>query len=53
MEGDYKDKLFELFGQTRTRAELDEYLELTFIKRSGCGIGLTILLKSMEKEGLL
>jgi aspartyl/asparaginyl-tRNA synthetase len=53
MEGTYKNKLFELFGEERTRAELDEYLELNFIKRSGCGIGLTRLIKSMEKEGLL
>jgi aspartyl/asparaginyl-tRNA synthetase len=53
MEGDYKNKLFELFGEERTCAELDEYLELNFIKRSGCGIGLTRLIKSMDKEGLL
>lgn len=53
MEGDYKNKLFELFGEERTRAELDEYLELNFIKRSGCGIGVTRLIKSMDKEGLL
>jgi aspartyl/asparaginyl-tRNA synthetase len=53
MEGSYKNKLFELFGEERTRAELDEYLELNFIKRSGCGIGVTRLIKSMEKEGLL
>tara|TARA_Y100000389_G_scaffold175039_1_gene185486 strand:+ start:82 stop:936 length:855 start_codon:yes stop_codon:yes gene_type:complete len=53
MDGDYKNKLFELFGEERTRAELDEYLELNFIKRSGCGIGVTRLIKSMDKEGLL
>ena len=53
MEGAYKNKLFELFGEERTRAELDEYLELNFIKRSGCGIGVTRLIKSMDKEGLL
>tara|TARA_Y100000389_G_C17461284_1_gene521922 strand:+ start:1898 stop:2758 length:861 start_codon:yes stop_codon:yes gene_type:complete len=53
MEGRYKKKLFELFGEERTRGELEEYLELNFIKRSGCGIGLTRLIKSMEKEGLL
>lgn len=53
MDGTYKDKLFELFGEDRTRAELEEYFELNFIKRSGCGIGLTRLIKSMEKEGLL
>ena len=32
MGGSYKNKLFELFGEERTRAELDEYLELNFIK---------------------
>ncbi len=53
MDGSYKNKLFELFGEERTRAELDEYLELSFIKRCGCGIGVTRLIKSMEKEGLL
>jgi len=53
MDGTYKDKLFELFGEDRTRAELEEYFELNFIKRSGCGIGLTRLIKSMEKENLL
>tara|TARA_B100000900_G_scaffold410158_3_gene427412 strand:+ start:898 stop:1773 length:876 start_codon:yes stop_codon:yes gene_type:complete len=53
MNGEYKQKLFELFGEERTRAELDEYLELEFIKRSGCGIGVTRLIKSMEKENLL
>ena len=53
MEGSYKNKLFELFGEERTRAELEEYLELNFIKRSGCGIGVTRLMISMKKEGLL
>lgn len=53
MDGKYKEKLIELFGEERTMAELDEYLELNFIKRSGCGIGLTRLIKSMEKENLL
>jgi aspartyl/asparaginyl-tRNA synthetase len=53
MEGRYKDKLYELFGRERTEGELEEYFQLNFIKRSGCGIGLTRLIKSMEKEGLL
>ena len=53
MDGTYKNKLFELFGEERTRAELDEYLKLNFIKRSGCGIGLTRLIKSMDAEGLI
>jgi aspartyl/asparaginyl-tRNA synthetase len=53
MDGAYKEKLFELFGKERTEAELEEYFELDFIKRSGCGIGITRLIKSMDKEGLL
>ena len=53
MDGSYKNKLFELFGEERTRAELEEYLELNFIKRSGCGIGVTRLIKSMKKEQLI
>ena len=53
MGGKYKDKLIELFGEDRTMAELNEYLDLNFIKRSGCGIGLTRLIKSMERENLI
>lgn len=53
MEGKYKNKLLELFGEERTMLELEEYLDLDFIPRSGCGIGVTRLIKSMEKEGLL
>lgn len=53
MDGSYCNKLYELFGQERTQAELDEYLQLEFIKRSGCGIGLTRLIKSMKKENLI
>lgn len=53
MNGSYRAKLHELFGEERTQAELEEYLELEFIKRSGCGIGLTRLIKSMKKENLI
>ena len=53
MDGAYKDKLFELFGEERTMAELEEYLNLTFIPRVGCGIGVTRLIKSLVKEGLI
>ena len=53
MDGSYKAKLFELFGEERTMLELEEYLDLEFIPRVGQGIGLTRLIKSMEKEGLL
>lgn len=53
MDGAYKEKLYDLFGERRTKGELEEYFNLNFIKRSGCGIGLTRLIKSMDKEGLL
>ena len=53
MDGTYKAKLFELFGEERTMLELEEYLDLEFIPRVGQGIGLTRLIRSMEKEGLL
>ena len=53
MEGSYRNKLFELFGEERTVSELEEYFQLNFIKRSGCGIGLTRLIKSMDLENLL
>ena len=53
MDGSYKAKLFELFGEERTMLELEEYLDLEFIPRVGQGIGLTRLIKSMEKEGLI
>ena len=53
MEGKYKDKLYQLFTEDRTNKELEEYLNLNFIKRSGCGIGVTRLIKSMEKENLI
>ena len=53
MDGDYRRKLIELFGEDRVESELKEYFNLTFIPRVGTGIGVTRLIKSMEKEGLL
>lgn len=53
MDGSYSEKLYELFGQERTDAEMDDYLKLNFFKRCGGGIGVTRLLRSMKLEGLL
>tara|TARA_Y100000992_G_scaffold69024_2_gene43134 strand:- start:6476 stop:7327 length:852 start_codon:yes stop_codon:yes gene_type:complete len=53
MGGDYRRKLIELFGEERVEAELKEYFNLTFIPRVGTGVGVTRLIKSMEKEGLI
>jgi len=53
MEGAYKDKMFELFGEERTEAELQEFFKFDFFERSGGGIGVTRLIRSMKMEGLM
>ena len=52
-EGGYKAKLYELFGKPRTDEELKDYFKFNFIKRSGGGIGVTRLIRSMKMEGLI
>ena len=51
--GAYKEKLFSLFGETRTFEEIKEYLKLSFFPRSGGGIGMTRLIRSMKMEKLI
>ena len=53
MEGSYKDKMYELFGEERTMSEMADFLKFEFIKRSGGGIGVTRLIRSMKLEGLM
>lgn len=53
MDGAYKAKLFELFGEERTMAELEDFLKFNFIQRSGGGIGVSRLIRSMKMEGLM
>ena len=50
--GEYAKLLYALFGTKRVNAELDEFLGYDFIPRSGGGIGITRLIRSMEMEGL-
>jgi len=52
-DGEYCKMLFEKFGKERVEKELDEFLSLNFIPRSGCGIGGTRLIKGMKALGLL
>lgn len=52
-DGAYAQKLFDLFGKDRVEKELHEFLELTFIPRSGGGIGVTRLIDAMKKCSLL
>ncbi len=49
-EGKYAQKLFDLFGKKRVEDELNEFLGLNFIPRSGGGIGLTRLIKAMKGD---
>jgi len=52
-DGGYAQILYDKFGQERVDAELNEFLQHKFIVRSGGGIGVTRLISSMLKEGLL
>jgi aspartyl/asparaginyl-tRNA synthetase len=51
--GLYAKKLYNLFGSERVNREMDEFLSHDFITRSGGGIGVTRLIRSMELEGLI
>ena len=53
MDGAYKDKMYELFGEERTMSELKDFFKFDFFKRSGGGIGVTRLIRSMKLEGLM
>ena len=52
-EGKYAQILYDKFGQERVDNEMNEFLCHNFIVRSGGGIGLTRLISSMLKEGLI
>ena len=52
-DGDYAKTIFDKFGKDRTLAELEEFLSYNFIERSGGGIGITRLIRSMKKEDLI
>jgi aspartyl/asparaginyl-tRNA synthetase len=51
--GEYAQILYDKFGKERVDGELNEFLKHEFIVRSGGGIGVTRLISSMLKEGLL
>ena len=53
MDGAYKDKMYELFGEERTMNEMKDFLNFDFFPRSGGGIGVTRLIRSMKLEGLM
>lgn len=51
--GKYAARLNSSFSKQRTDQEMDDYLSLNFFERCGGGIGVTRLIKSMRKEGLI
>ena len=51
--GSYCAKMYELFGEERTMKEMKDYLSFNFFPRSGGGIGMTRLMRSMKLEGLI
>ena len=52
-DGLYAQKLYDLFGEERVNAELDEFFSLNFIKRCGGGIGVTRMIRAMKLSGLM
>jgi len=52
-DGLYSQTIYDKFGKERVDKEMDDFLSFDFFPRSGGGIGLTRLIKSMRKEGLL
>jgi len=51
--GEYSQILYDKFTQERVDGEMNEFLSNHFIERSGGGIGITRLISSMLKEGLI
>jgi aspartyl/asparaginyl-tRNA synthetase len=47
--GNYAKKLYELFGESRVKIELSDFLSLEFFPRFGGGIGMTRLMSAYEK----
>ena len=52
-DGQYAGILYDKFGKERVNKELDEYFSNSFLPRSGGGIGVTRLIRSMQLEGLI
>jgi len=51
--GNYAKTLFGRFGKKRVMAELDTFLSFDLKPRCGGGIGVTRLISSLKKEGLM
>jgi aspartyl/asparaginyl-tRNA synthetase len=52
-EGQYAQKLYNLFDNERVDKELEEFLEFDFFPRSGGGIGMTRMIRAMKLSNLI
>jgi len=52
-EGQYAETIYNHFGKDRVDKEMEEFLSFDFFPRSGGGIGVSRLIRSMKLEGLL
>jgi len=52
-DGEYRDILYREFTKERVDRELDEFLNHDFFPRFGAGIGVTRMIRAMEKSELL
>lgn len=52
-DGNYAEKLFELFGKERVEAELEDFLSFEFFPRSGGGMGVPRMIRAFELSGLI
>lgn len=52
-DGEYAGLLFNHFGKKRVEDELEEYLSLEMFPRFGAGIGVTRMVRAMNKSNLL
>jgi len=48
--GNYRKKLFSLFGKERVKRELNKFLSFDFFPRFGGGIGVTRFLRALEMQ---
>lgn len=52
-DGNYAQKLFDLFGKEQVETKLNNFLSQEFFSRSGGGIGVTRMIIAMELSGLM
>jgi len=52
-DGEYAKLLFDLFGQERVEAELEQFLAHDFFPRYGGGIGITRLISAMHQAEVM